>query len=85
MDPETGAHTNAIESTWRHAKHFLLEYCRKKNNFLGHLNHYMFYKSAKAENRDIFEIILEEIVKLKFDPLCEQLYEGNESEEHEST
>lgn len=28
IDPSTGAHTISIESTWRHTKYFLSEYCR---------------------------------------------------------
>jgi len=30
VDPVTGAHTNSIESTWRHLKYFCPEYSRKK-------------------------------------------------------
>jgi hypothetical protein len=34
-DPETGAHSNTIKSTWRHAKVTLPNYKRKKNSMEG--------------------------------------------------
>ncbi|KAL4089379.1 hypothetical protein QTP88_024425 [Uroleucon formosanum] len=41
-DPETGAHSNTIESTWRHAKVILPNYKRKKEFYGGYLAKYMF-------------------------------------------
>jgi len=41
-DPETGAHSNTIESTWRHAKVTLPNYKRKKEFYGGYLAKYIF-------------------------------------------
>lgn len=43
-DFETGAHTNAIESSWRAAKAIISTSGRKKTNIPGNLARYMFYK-----------------------------------------
>ena len=53
-DPETGAHTITIESTWRHVKHLFPQYSRKKRFFHGYLAMYMFYKRVAIENKDHF-------------------------------
>jgi len=50
-DPETGAHSNTIESTWRHAKVTLPNYKRKKEFYGGYLAKYMFMK--KCRNHEI--------------------------------
>ena len=42
VDSTTGAHTNTIETTWRHAKRFMPHYNRRKANYPGYLAHYMF-------------------------------------------
>lgn len=49
-DPETGAHTNSIESSWRHAKVVLPQYGRIKSNIPGNLARYIFYKKCKELN-----------------------------------
>ena len=51
VDPETGAHTNSIESTWRHLKYFCPEYSREKKSFPGYLAHYMFKKNANPRGK----------------------------------
>lgn len=48
-DPETGAHTNSIESSWRHAK-AVQGYGRKQAHIPGNLARYMFYKKCKELN-----------------------------------
>lgn len=45
-DPETGAHTNGIESSWRHAKAVTCSNGRKKAHVPGNLARYMFYKKC---------------------------------------
>jgi hypothetical protein len=48
VDQRTGAHTNTIESTWRHVKEYLSPYNRK-GGYIYHLAHYMFAARCKAE------------------------------------
>ncbi|KAF0700545.1 Uncharacterized protein FWK35_00034072, partial [Aphis craccivora] len=33
-DPDTGVHSNTIESSWRHSKASMSNYCRKKKHFM---------------------------------------------------
>jgi transposase-like protein len=49
----TGAHTNTIESTWRHVKAYLNPYNRK-GDYIYHLAHYMFMARYRAEKVDPF-------------------------------
>jgi len=51
-DPETGAHSNTIESTWRHAKVTLPNYRRKKEFYGGYLAKYMFIKKCRNHEQD---------------------------------
>ncbi len=73
VDPKSGAHTNGIESTWRHAKRFMPHYSRKKASYPGYLSHYMFLKQCRMKKNDPFDKILEEIGKIHFDPIEESL------------
>lgn len=52
VDPDTGAHTNTIESTWRHVKNSLPSYHRKKTFFIGYLAKYVFVKRCRITNVD---------------------------------
>lgn len=49
-DPETQAHTNSIESSWRAAKAIVSSSGRKKSNIPGNLARYIFYKRCKEFN-----------------------------------
>lgn len=49
-DPETGAHTNSIESSWRAAKAVMSTAGRKKTHIPANLARYIFYKKCKALN-----------------------------------
>ncbi|XP_034192338.1 uncharacterized protein LOC117609779 [Osmia lignaria lignaria] len=51
-DPETGTHTNAIESSWRHAKGTMGSGTRKKAMFPPHLAKYMFMKMCRYQKMD---------------------------------
>lgn len=51
-DPETGAHTNSIESTWRATKAIVTSSGRKKSHIPGNLAKYMFYKRCKELGLD---------------------------------
>lgn len=74
MDPETGAHTNAIESSWRAAKDSMSSSSRRKSHIAGNLARYMFIKRCK---------------ELKLDPVVEfcrmagQVYPGMAEFEHD--
>ena len=51
-DPETEAHTNSIESSWRAAKAVTTASGRKKAHIPGNLAKYMFYKRCKELGLD---------------------------------
>jgi len=51
VDEDTGAHTNTIESTWRHVKASLNPYNRKGEVcYIGALAEFMFRRRCKAED-----------------------------------
>ena len=52
VDESTDAHTNAIESSWRHAKESFSSHGRKKEHVPGNLARHMFQKSCRANNTD---------------------------------
>lgn len=52
VDPETGAHTNRIESSWRHAKESFSSHGRVKYHVPGNLARYMFVKAARFQKKD---------------------------------
>lgn len=49
-DPETGAHTNSIESSWRASKSMTVAAGRKKAHVAGNLAMYMFIKRCRLMN-----------------------------------
>ena len=51
-DPETGAHTNNIESSWRAAKAITTPSSRRKAHIPGNLARYMFNKRCLTQNLD---------------------------------
>ena len=53
VDQRTGAHTNTIESTWRHVKAYLSPYNRQVD-YIYHLAHYMFAAKCRAEKVEPF-------------------------------
>lgn len=53
-DPETGAHTNTIECSWRHAKEVVGTHNRQSEFLAGKLSKYLFLKSCRMRNADPF-------------------------------
>lgn len=65
-DPETGAHTSSIESTWRAAKAITAN-GRKKRYKSGNLARYKFLKGCKERKADTFVEFLR-LAGLLYDP-----------------
>jgi transposase-like protein len=57
-DPETGAHTNQIESTWNATKRTLPPSGRKKAFFGGYLARYMLKKQCALKKEDPFRVFM---------------------------
>lgn len=76
-DPETGACTNTIEGLWRHAKYYLPQYHREKNQYLGYLAKYLFIKKAEMEGKEPLEeffrqvSILNDSIGIKFSEIVD--------------
>ncbi|CAF4294374.1 unnamed protein product [Didymodactylos carnosus] len=81
VDSDTGAHTNTIESSWRHAKASLPQYRREKSFFGGYLAKYMFMKMCKAARLDPTIEFFKYAGQL-YSPL-EELSDESENEEDE--
>ena len=78
-DPETGAHTNSIESSWRHAKESMATAGRKGDHLTGNLARYMFAKSCSAKGVHMVEEFFR-LSKKVYDPLKPLLMESSETE-----
>jgi transposase-like protein len=66
VDQQTGAHTNTIESTWRHVKAYLNP-CNRKQDYIYQLAHYMFVARCRAENVDQFTKFLHLVATTDWD------------------
>lgn len=53
-DPETGAHTNTIECSWRHAKETVGNHNSQSEFLAGKLSKYLFLKSCRIKMADPF-------------------------------
>lgn len=51
VDPETGAHTQNIERSWRDARGLIPRYGRRESNFAGYLAEYQFKKCVDTQAR----------------------------------
>jgi transposase-like protein len=67
-DPETDAHTNSIESSWRHAKEVVGSHNRQTEFIAGKLSKFLFLRACKAKNEDPFN---------EFCKLAGSLYDGS--------
>lgn len=79
-NPETGAHTNAIESSWRHAKVAQATYGRRKSGIPGNLAKYMFFKHCAEKILDRTEEFLRLAGQL-YNPLMDEVEQLLENEE----
>lgn len=82
-DPQTGAHTNTIESTWRHAKASMNKSCTKKSFFSGYLAKYMFLKACRQENVDP-TLKFFELASRVYNPLAENVPEADSNSASET-
>ncbi len=73
-DAETGACTNSIESSWRHAKVVMPQYHRKKDIFPSHLAKYIFMKRCRTLDLD---------PTVEFLRMAGQVYDPTRNEEEE--
>lgn len=84
-DPETEAHTNAIESSWRAAKSSMLSGGRIKAHMAGNLARYMFQKDCRFKQVDMvgefFKLAGELYNALDPRPSIERCEEGEISDE----
>ena len=67
-DPDTGAHTNNIEGSWRHAKEVVGSHNRQSEFIAGKLSKYLFLRACRAKNLDPFN---------EFCKLAGSLYDGS--------
>jgi len=66
VDPESGAHTQTIESSWRPIKRRLTRGGVKRDELAMHLCEYLFKKTMNASGRSIFEEFVKHITKIFF-------------------
>ncbi len=81
-DPETGTHTNAIESSWRAAKIITTSSSRRKAHIPGNLARYMFNKRCQQLNLDRTEEFFRLAGKL-YNPLADVQEEIEREEDEE--
>lgn len=58
VDPETGAHTNTIESTWRHVKAKIPKYNRQ-GGFTNYFAMFMFSRACSEKSEHVFNKFVE--------------------------
>jgi hypothetical protein len=68
VDPWTGAHTNTVEATWRHAKVFLDPYNRKLSYRLC-LAEYMFASASRTQHGSIHNVLTRGMIRGRVRPV----------------
>ena len=79
-DPETGAHSNNIESSWRAAKAITTSSGRRKSHIPGNLARYMFNKRCDSQKLDRTDEFLRLAGQL-YDPTKTKLQKVDEQPE----
>ena len=64
VDPDTGAHTNTIESTWSHAKRILPRTGTSKDLLSSYLIEFMYRRKYLNHQADHFLVLLEHIARV---------------------
>ena len=77
-NPETGVHTNNIESNWRPLKRALQG--SQKNNLADHLCEYLWRREIRKKGGDFFSNLIDDIASVDWSLSTEPIQENNEEE-----
>lgn len=64
VDPESGAHTQTIEGSWKNLKYELIRRGFDRENLAMHLCEYLWHRECKREQLDPFDKLWKDVVKV---------------------